>query len=178
MDRQTDLPLNLKRITCCKTLDEPSTSSQNGFITNQSAELDNELLNNSTLTLKRSGRIMRTLDSAPPRSHRTWIPPTTTPVMRDILMKNRKDAPSTPLEDHQVFAEILHIIRPVAHLTATAGFGSQAWTPYLISLGMDVASLKLLSDPPNKNWNVRERIEIGQRSFALLIYLLRYANYG
>lgn len=96
------------------------------------------------------------------------------------MEKQKRTALPSDLSELQVVGEVLHIIRPVAHLTAIAGFGVASWTPYFVSLGMDVTSLRLLSDPPSKLWNINERLELSQRSFALLLYLLRspfYDNY-
>lgn len=130
-----------------------------------------------TQTLKRSGRIMRTLEKAPPRSQRTWMLPTADLRFRQMIEKNKKDAPPSSLTEHQVIGEVLHIIKPVAHLGAMAGLGTSAWTPYFLSLSLDVASLKLLHEPPDKVWNLNESVELGQRSFALLLYLLRSPFY-
>ena len=134
----------------------------------------------ATQTLRRSGRVMRTLEKAPPRSKRTWLPPTHDPMFRQMINRSKANAPPSLLEDHQIIGEVLHIIRPVAHLSSVALFGETAWTPYLFSLGLDVSSLKLLHEPANKMWTHNETVELGQRSFALLLYLLRspfYDNY-
>lgn len=60
-----------------------------------------------------------------------------------MINRSKANAPPTELDDNQVLAEVLHIIRPVAHLGAMAAFGQMAWTPYLLSLGLDVTSLKV-----------------------------------
>lgn len=133
--------------------------------------------NTATVTLKRSGRVMRTIDKAPLRNQRTWMLPNSDPRFQQLLDRNRKDAPPTPLTEHQVWAEILHITRPVAHMASIGIFGPASWPPYLISLGMDLTSLKLLHEPHDKIWNMKESIELGQRSFALLLYLLRSPFY-
>lgn len=131
----------------------------------------------SVVTLKRSGRMMRTLDQAPTRDKRTWILPNGDPRFQQLLGRTRKDAPPSPLTEHQTLAEVLHIMRPVAHLTCMGLFGPMAWTPFFVSLGMDVTSLKLLHEPHDKMWNMSESIELGQRSFALLLYILRSPLY-
>lgn len=133
--------------------------------------------NGDVQTLKRSGRVMRTLDKAPPRSQRTWMLPTHDPHFRQMINRCKANAPPTALDDHQVLAEVLHTIRPVAHLGAMALFGELAWTPYVVSLGLDISSLKLLHEPHDKMWNHNETVELGQRSFALLLYLLRSPFY-
>ena len=131
----------------------------------------------SVVTLKRSGRVMRTLDQAPARDQRTWMLPNGDPRFKQLLQRTRKDAPPSPLSEHQTLGEVLHILRPVAHLSSMAVFGSMAWTPFFVSLGMDLTSLKLLHEPHDKMWNMSESIELGQRSFALLLYVLRSPLY-
>lgn len=131
----------------------------------------------SVVTLKRSGRVMRTLDQAPARDQRTWLLPNGDPRFKQLLQRTRKDAPPSPLTEHQTLAEVLHILRPVAHLTCMGLFGITAWTPFVVSLGMDLTSLKLLHEPHDKMWNMSESIELGQRSFALLLYILRSPLY-
>lgn len=133
--------------------------------------------NDSTVRLKRSGRMMRTLDQAPSRGQRTWMLPSTDTRFRQLLDRNKKDAPPSVLNDQQTIGEILHILRPVAHLGAMGIFGSTAWIPYFVSLGMDLSSLKLLHEPHDKIWTLSESIELGQRSFALLLYILRSPFY-
>lgn len=131
----------------------------------------------TTQTLRRSGRVMRTLEKAPPRSKRTWMLPTNDYRFKQMLERNKRDAPPSPLTDQQVLGEVLHIIRPVAHLGAIASFGATAWAPWVLSLGLDAASLKLLHEPADKMWTLNESVELGQRSFALLLYLLRSPFY-
>lgn len=165
LDRSRDLSL------------QSSPECSNGLIVSEVREEDIE---STTFKLKRTGRVLRTIESAPPRPQRTWLSPEDNFQIKRILDKQKRTALPSELSDIQIVGEVLHIIRPVAHLTAIAGFGVNSWTPYLVSLGLDVTSLRLLSDPPTKLWNFNERIELSQRSFALLLYLLRspfYDNY-
>jgi len=147
------------------------------LVEEQQQEQEQSTPDNSTQTLRRSGRVMRTLEKAPPRSQRTWTLPSNDPRFRQMLERNRRDAPPSTLTNNQVIGEMLHIIRPVAHLTAMAGFGATAWTPFILSLGLDATSLKLLHEPHEKVWTLNESVELGQRSFALLLYLLRSPFY-
>jgi peroxin-16 len=146
-------------------------------IDHQPSSSTNDNDSTDTQTLRRSGRVMRTLEKAPPRSQRTWMLPTADLRFRQMIEKNKKDAPPSQLTDNQTMGEMLHIIKPVAHLGAMAGLGTMAWTPYFLSLGLDLASLKLLHEPKDKVWNLNESVELGQRSFALLLYLLRSPFY-
>jgi len=146
-----------------------------------SAELSpEEDIESSTFKLKRTGRVLRTIEKAPPRPQRTWLSPEDNFNIKRLLEKQKRTALPSELSETQRMGEVLHIVRPVAHLTALAAFGVESWAPYLLAAGLDVASLRLLSDPPNKLWNFNERIELSQRTFSLLLYLLRspfYDNY-
>ena len=161
LDRSRDLSLQTS-----------SSEYSNGLSVGSTEEI--EL---STFTLKRTGRVLRTIENAPPRPQRTWLSPQDNFQIKQILDKQKRTALPSNLSDIQLIGEVLHIIQPVAHLTAIAGFGVNSWTPYLLSLGLDVTSLRLLSDPPTKLWNFNERIELSKRSFALLLYLLRSPFY-
>ena len=166
LDRSRDLSLQ-------------SNESRNG-LNSASAELSEESIELSTFKLKRTGRVLRTIESAPPRPQRTWLSAQDNFNIKRLLDKQKRTALPSDLSDSQTLGEVLHIIRPVVHLTSMAGFGTHSWAPYLLSFGLDVSSLKLLSSPPNKLWNFNERIELNQRSFAFLLYLLRspfYDNY-
>ncbi|XP_054154210.1 peroxisomal membrane protein PEX16-like [Oppia nitens] len=138
---------------------------------------EDEDIESATFKLKRTGRVLRTIESAPPRTQRTWLSPQDNFNIKRILEKQKRTALPSDLTDLQIIGEILHILKPVLHLTSLAGFGPKSWTPYLLSLGLDVTSLRLLSNPPNKMWNLNERIELTQRSFSLLLYLMRSPFY-
>ncbi|KAI1297318.1 Peroxisomal membrane protein PEX16 [Halotydeus destructor] len=128
-------------------------------------------------TLRRSGRVLRTLDKAPGRSQRTWMLPTNDPNFRRMIERSKVDAPPSFLSGSQLLGEVFHIAKPVVHLSAVGICGQAAWTPYLLALGLDASSLKMLHEPVDKVWNHNESVELGQRSFALLLYLLRSPFY-
>jgi peroxin-16 len=177
LDRRTDL------VALKESLNRKRNNNQNSHEANVISEELNEgstapkEVDDPAIKLKRSGRVMRSIDNAPSRGTRNWLLPNVDPRFRQLLEKNRKDAPPTHLSDHHIIAEILHISRPVLHLCAMGLFGTTAWTPFFLSLGMDLGSLKLLHEPHDKIWNLKERIELGQRSFALILYLLRSPFY-
>lgn len=124
--------------------------------------------------LKRSGRLIRTLDHAPPRSKRTW---NLSDDPLSIIKMMGKEGPPTPLNDSQKLGEILHILRPLAHLTTMSKFGQDAWTPYLLSFGMDITSLHLMGDTRGRTFTASERAEIAHRSLSLFMYLMRSPFY-
>ena len=171
------LPLDRRTDLICLQRNHNRNNTNPKHVAEEEEERESNESSESTVKLKRSGRVMRTIDQAPSRGQRTWMLPNVDPRFRQLLEKNRKDAPPSHLTDSHILAEILHITRPVVHLTSVAIFGPVAWTPYLLSLGMDLTSLKLLHEPHDKIWNLKERVELGQRSFALLLYLLRSPFY-
>lgn len=145
--------------------------------TSSDTTANNEGANSESVKLKRSGRVMRSLETAPSRGMRTWLPPGADSRIRQYMESRRKDAPPSQLTQNQIYGEILHILRPITHLTTLAIMGPTAWTPYIISLSMDLSSLKLLHEPYDHIWNLNESVELGQRTFSLLLYLLRSPFY-
>ncbi|XP_046562270.1 LOW QUALITY PROTEIN: peroxisomal membrane protein PEX16-like [Haliotis rubra] len=87
----------------------------------------------------------------------------------------RKDLAPTPLSRQRVWAETLHIVKPIVHLMSMYGFGLSSWKPWLISCGMDISSLTMMGDPADLNQN--EKGELRRRTFMLLYYLLRSPFY-
>lgn len=79
--------------------------------------------------LKRSGRIIRKIEGAPPIHLRNWKP------LNDEL--NLAEAQQ---KYNQIFknAERLYIAKPLLHLGAVGLFGYKSWKGYLISLTMDI----------------------------------------
>lgn len=105
-----------------------------------------------------------------------------------VLLLNRyKVHKSATLNEKQIYGEILHITRPVAHLAMMGVFGPQSWISYITSMAMDVSSLYLVRPTKNElnvelmdsdrqiayQFNLNERMELGQRASSLLLYLLR-----
>ncbi|KAK4293033.1 hypothetical protein Pmani_034236 [Petrolisthes manimaculis] len=116
------------------------------------------------MRLPRSGRVMRTLAGAPPTHQRIF----TTPCPPN----NNVDEPikSRVLPTSHLVAEVMHVLRPMCHLGSMYLFGQQAWTPWILSLGMDVTSLRLYSEA---NLTTAEKLELAHRRINLLYYLMR-----
>lgn len=155
------------------------SANQNIVATKRDSET-NELTTDGTIKLRRSGRLIRSLNHAPPRSKRIWNLSDDDNLLKKILERQDKYATPTQLNDVQKLGELIHILRPLVHLSAMSKFGQKAWTPYIVSLGMDVTSLHLLKEPSNYLLNTSERLEIGQRTISLFLYLMRspfYDNY-
>ncbi|XP_070553277.1 peroxisomal membrane protein PEX16-like isoform X2 [Ptychodera flava] len=126
----------------------------------------------TTFRGKRTGRVVRTLDAAPPLNLRTWKLPT-----EDVIKEEPrcKYLPPTQLTRQRVIAESLHIARPLVHLASMFKFGQQSWKPWLLSCGLDVSSILMMGN--TKDLNVNEEAEMKRRTVYLLYYLLRSPFY-
>lgn len=123
-------------------------------------------------TLKRSGRVIRTLEAAPPLSGRTWKLPYLPEDSQGSLSPGSLPIPLTRTE---VVAEILHITRPLVHLAALGVFGERSWKSWLTAFAMDTTSLHMLKDRRCRQHV--EKAEWGRRAVTLLVYLLRSPFY-
>lgn len=83
-----------------------------------------------TFTLKRSGKVMRKVEGAPPVYLRTWKPlendPGLVPAVASAELQKLK------------LAEILYIVKPLAHLGGVAAFGFNNWKSYSVALLIDL----------------------------------------
>ncbi|GFU00318.1 peroxisomal membrane protein PEX16 [Nephila pilipes] len=124
-----------------------------------------------TFTLKTSGRVVRTVNAAPPLVSRSWQLP-------KIDEENYKASPRSPskLSGKFLSGEILHIVRPLVHLASMGAFGEFSWKPFFIAMGMDVTSLHLLKQ--KHDFNKAEKLEINRRALSLFLYLLRSPFYN
>nr|NP_001298911.1 peroxisomal membrane protein PEX16 [Papilio xuthus]BAM18263.1 peroxin 16 [Papilio xuthus] len=121
---------------------------------------------NSYFTLKRSGRVLRRVDGAPPIALRDW---------QRVKIKDNKTT-NTEIKD-LVHAELLYILRPMVHLAAMRAFGTTAWKQWLVALGLDLASFKLYNRHM-KELTYEQRIEISRRKLGFILYLLRSPMYN
>lgn len=153
-----------------------------------------------SVVLKSSGRKMRSITESPPKEARfddlqtanqTSDPFSSLQKQRLTLLLDRyRETRSATLTERQLYGELLHITRPIAHLGLMGAFGTQSWISYLTSLAMDISSLYLVRSPMPQSYrelsttnqgvvpqcyqfNINERMEIGQRASSLLLYLLR-----
>lgn len=122
-----------------------------------------------TFTLQHSGRVVRSLESAPPLVSRSWKLPKSTTADIKLCYKN-----PSKLSDKYLCGEVLHVCRPLAHLISMSGFGEFSWKPWLVAFAIDVSSLHLLQ---NGKFNRAEKLEISRRALSLIIYLLRSPFY-
>lgn len=150
----------------------------------------------TSIVLKSSGRKMRSLNEAPPKGSRFSQPSNSTEtndpfsqVQKErlrLLLERYREHESASLTERQLYGELLHITRPLAHLALMGTFGTKSWISYFTSLAMDLSSLHLVRSPlpgisgdhgrqvpANFIFNPNERLELGQRASSLLLYLLR-----
>ncbi|XP_076063150.1 peroxisomal biogenesis factor 16 [Oratosquilla oratoria] len=120
------------------------------------------LQENEVMRLPRSGRVIRTINGAPPHHQRTFVPPTVRSV-------TSPDVPRT-LSKKQLTAEVLHILRPLSHLGSLYMFGLMSWKPWLVSLSFDLTSLHLHR---GAYLSKEEQAELMRRWLGLLYYLVR-----
>ncbi|CAD7090783.1 unnamed protein product [Hermetia illucens] len=114
--------------------------------------------------LKRSGRVIRKIEGAPPLHLRTWKP-LDTGTKRGVL--------NTPELSN---AEILYIAKPLIHLGAIRVFGYKSWKSYSLALLCDLASIRIYYN--NRHLlNKQQKLELSRRCVNLLLYLMRSPFY-
>lgn len=118
---------------------------------------------NGTFTLRTSGRVIRRVEGAPPIAFRDWEPV----KYKDELNIDNKNI---------LFAETIHIVKPLVHLLIMRTYGTQAWKQWLLPLSLDLISLKLYGKY-RKELSYEQKIEISSRKLSLLMYLLRSPMY-
>lgn len=122
---------------------------------------------NSCFVLRRSGRVIRSVEGAPPVAFRDWQP---------VRNKEEPQNPSINTKD-LIYAETIHSLKPLIHLASMRIFGTKAWKQWFVSLGLDLASLKLYSRYMNE-LTYEQRLEVSRRKLGLVLYLLRSPMYN
>ncbi|CAG0918899.1 unnamed protein product [Notodromas monacha] len=118
--------------------------------------------------LRRSNRCLRKLDGAPPASSRSWKPIYSEPVDSGSSVPN--------LSSKQLTAELIYVVKPLAHLALLFRCGSASWKPWVGSLAMDCVSLALHRQEASR-LRGDEKFELISRAVFLLVYLLRSPMY-
>lgn len=173
------------------------------YVTDETETQIEECSTPKSIKLKSSGRKMRSITESPTREARFTETKThkqpSGPFERlqkqrlTLLLERYLEQKSAVLTERQLYGELLHIARPIAHLALMGTFGTKSWMSYLVSLTMDVSSLymirpyhpsniiptdptsmnELQTIPKNYQFNFNERMELGQRASSLLLYLMR-----
>lgn len=128
---------------------------------------------NSTFTfkLKRSGRVVRKVEGAPPVYLRSWKALDPDAIQQEIPT-------SVPIVMHKgvTSAEVLYILKPIIHLTSAGIFGLNSWKSYSVALFIDLASLNLYKKNI-RSLSPKQRLELSRRTIQLLLYLMRTPFY-
>ncbi|XP_035439123.1 peroxisomal membrane protein PEX16 [Spodoptera frugiperda] len=122
---------------------------------------------NSFFALRRSGRLVRRVDGAPAVAFRDWEP---------VKIQDDRPGAAANVKD-LIYAESLHIMKPLIHLASMRAFGTKAWKQWLVALCLDMASMKLYSKYM-KDLSYDQRLEISRRKLGLVLYLLRSPMYN
>lgn len=88
--------------------------------------------------LKRSGKVMRKVDSSPPIYSRTWKP-----VEENTHCDNNQTI-EEGLAGVRLVAETLYVAKPIVHLASVGLWGNNAWKPWMASLLLDVARYNIV----------------------------------
>lgn len=122
--------------------------------------------NNSSYRLKRSGRTIRKIDGAPPLAFRDWQPVT----CQEPTNKTNN------IVKMLLYAETIHIMKPLIHLLSIKLFGKSAWKQWLLALGLDLGSLNLYKKHLG-DLTYEQKLEMSRRKLSLILYLLRNPVY-
>jgi hypothetical protein len=84
---------------------------------------------------------------------------------------------ASPVTLSSMAGEVLYVLRPLVYLWALYRYGgggkrTTSWTPYLLSLGIDLLSRRLIM-PTKGRLNKAEEAEMSRRLLLLAFYLIR-----
>ena len=201
---QSIVPLDRPQYSEILKLQEKfQTPNKDGGPNGEQAESEPKEFPSKSMVLKSSGRRMRSITESPPKGKRFTEATNATNdnsafnnLQRKrltMLLGRYREHKSATLTERQLYGELLHITRPLAHLALMGTFGTKSWLSWLTSLAMDVSSLYLVKSPlplpsagsgqlsatgeqlipSSYQFNLNERMELGQRASSLLLYLLR-----
>lgn len=97
------------------------------------SEMARAQLDAISFTLKRSGRLIRKVDSSPPIIGRTWKA-----LERSSYCDNEQTLEQA-LAGRQLVAETVYVLKPLVHLGFVGCFGEKTWKPWLVALLLDLS---------------------------------------
>eukprot|EP00794_Sanderia_malayensis_P011294 gene11294-12475_t len=139
------------------------------------AKEDQKAVSKDVWVGRRSGRLVRSLKSSPPKGFRDWKLPNREETGESKVSEVDYYKLKSRLSHTERAAELAHILRPIAHLTSMFVFGEKSWKPWLLSLAIDVSSIQHLSS--KKGLYKMEKDELLKRKIMLMMYLLRSPFY-
>jgi peroxin-16 len=92
---------------------------------------------------------------------------------RDLILNRNAPGTLTWSSDgpNKTIAELLYILRPLIYLWALLTHGRKSWRPWLLGIGIDIASQMCLGNPFSLSRGESE--ELTRRRVQLLFYLFR-----
>lgn len=114
-------------------------------------------------TLKRSGRVIRRVEGAPPLQYRNWL---------HSSVNSKISTPNTVLK----YAEYVYIVKPLVHLAAVHRFGYKSWKSYTVALLMDLYTIRTYYNHQHL-MTKEQKLEMSKRCVNLLLYLVRSPMY-
>ncbi|KAG7190538.1 hypothetical protein KM043_006639 [Ampulex compressa] len=122
--------------------------------------------------LKRSGTIVRSVRAAGPVEIRAWAP--LSQNNDESTCENKKAASKKTL----ILAESLYILKPLLHLGCISITGETKWQPWMLSLVVDLISLRMFNNEAKEVlFTKEEQREFFRRRMSLLLYLIRSPFY-
>ncbi|XP_065077790.1 peroxisomal membrane protein PEX16 [Ochlerotatus camptorhynchus] len=119
-----------------------------------------------TVVLKRSGRVLRKVEGAPPIVARTFKPLKHETVAHPIRYGGRFIRT----------AELMYIVKPLVHLACIRRYGMKSWKSYLVPMAVDVASLRIYYKN-REHLSKEQKQELSRRCVSMLLYLMRSPFY-
>ncbi|KAH8256075.1 peroxisomal membrane protein PEX16 [Drosophila bipectinata] len=118
-----------------------------------------------TFQLKRSGRLIRKVEGAPPLQYRDFK-----------LHVENNEAVKTQIPRELVQAEYLYISKPLIHLAAMGLFGRRSWKQYIVALSVDLYSIHLYRQHRDL-MSKQQKLELSRRCINILYFLVRSPFY-
>lgn len=146
---------------------------KNGLIVEDSSERNGNLKSNvfgensSTFQLKRSGRVIRKVEGAPPLQYRDFKL-----AEEQQQLENGRNA----VDFRLIQAEYIYIAKPLIHLATMGLFGEKRWKQFVVSLTLDLISIRMYHQQ-RQQMNKEQKLELSRRCINLLLYLVRSPFY-
>lgn len=133
---------------------------------NQAIDSASENVTEKTFCLKHSGRVIRSIKSSPLNlEDRDWSNPAEIKYNTNAaVIEEHADITQ---ETYRLVAEILHIARPLCHLTTMFLFDSKTWLQFMLPLVMDTLSLFLMNGTRDMSTDQKKEKTKSHHVFAL-----------
>lgn len=145
-----------------KKLDQSSNNEESEGFVNPTGSF--------SFTLKRSGRVVRKVEGAPPVYLRNWKNSPVAESSSNDFLTSGSDT------DVSRIAELVYIVKPLIHLGSVSLFGYSSWKSWGSSLVLDLLSLRLYYTN-RSSMTKDQRVEVSRRCVSLLLYLMRSPFY-